>query len=48
LVPKGSGYERVSTGINVGKGALVSFGQDSNGELYTLALSGAIAKLVPA
>ena len=48
LVPKGSGYERVNTGISVGKGALVSFGQDSNGELYTLALSGAISKLVPA
>ena len=48
LVPKGDGYERVSLGLNLGKSALVSFGQDNAGELYTLSLSGAIAKIVAA
>lgn len=48
LVPKGETYERVSLGINVGRSALVSFGQDNAGELYTLSLSGAIAKIAAA
>ena len=46
LVPKGDAWERVSLGISPGKSTLVSFAQDNAGELYTLSLSGAIAKLV--
>jgi glucose/arabinose dehydrogenase len=49
LVPKaGGGYERVGLGVNAGKGTLVSFGEDTEGELYVLGLAGAISKLVPA
>lgn len=48
LVPKGDAWERISLGVNAGKGTLVSFGEDTAGELYVLALSGTISKLVPA
>jgi glucose/arabinose dehydrogenase len=49
LVPKaGGGYERIGLGVGAGKGTLVSFGEDTDGELYVLGLSGAISKLVPA
>jgi glucose/arabinose dehydrogenase len=48
LVPRGDGYERLSLGVNAGKNTLVSFGEDTDGELYVLALNGTITKLVPA
>lgn len=48
LVPRGDGYERISLGVSAGKGTLVSFGEDTDGELYVLALGGAITKLVAA
>ena len=35
-------------GVEVPGGALVSFGEDMNGELYTLSLNGTVARIVPA
>lgn len=48
LVPKGDGYERIGLGVNAGRSQLVSFGEDNVGELYVIAIGGAISKLVPA
>ncbi len=49
LVPAaGRGYERISLNVNAGRGTLAGFGEDNDGELYVLSLSGTIAKLVPA
>lgn len=48
LVPSGDGCQRVSLGISAGKSSLVSFSEDSAGEIYTLSLGGTISKIVAA
>ena len=34
-------------GVEVPGGALASFGEDAQGELYTLSLNGPVARIVP-
>jgi glucose/arabinose dehydrogenase len=43
-----NGAEERSLGANAGRGTLASFGEDTEGELYTLSLDGAISRIVPA